>query len=401
MTKWLFRIFVFLLPTQLAFHFWPKWAFIFGIRVDYLSPTIYLTDILFLLTLASAIISKKISLKARRTNPFWALSVIAIVLINITGAASPPVAIFKWAKVLEFYLVFLLAKNFGGLDFKKDFLKPLFVSVALFSGVGILQFLKGGTLGPPFYLLGERTFSLLTPGIALIGIAGRDFLRAYSTLPHPNSLAGQLSLALIFFLTQKKKVFSNGTNFVIVALVVLGLLLSFSLGAWLALLATYLLFFFRKIGTPVLVFTIVFSLTLPVVFQGEHRYPFPESFEKRVELALISEKMVFKNPLFGIGLNNFIVNLASYSRNPEVSWFLQPVHNIYLLTLSETGIFGLAGLFLILNKGIKAAAKRKNKGIFLCLCFVILVGAVDHYFLTIQQNLLFLSLILGYSQRRE
>ena len=42
----LFQIFIFLLPTQLAYHFWPNWALVYGIRVDYLAPAVYLTDIL-------------------------------------------------------------------------------------------------------------------------------------------------------------------------------------------------------------------------------------------------------------------------------------------------------------------------------------------------------------------
>ena len=33
------------IPTQLGLHFWPEWSKVAGIRVDYLSPVLYLTDI--------------------------------------------------------------------------------------------------------------------------------------------------------------------------------------------------------------------------------------------------------------------------------------------------------------------------------------------------------------------
>ncbi|MEK7497805.1 MAG: hypothetical protein AAB656_02715, partial [Patescibacteria group bacterium] len=42
----LFGLLVILLPTQIALHIWPDWALVQGIRVDYLAPAIYLTDII-------------------------------------------------------------------------------------------------------------------------------------------------------------------------------------------------------------------------------------------------------------------------------------------------------------------------------------------------------------------
>ena len=50
--RYLVNLFVFLIPTQLALHFWLPGSFVFGIRVDYLAPSIYLTDILFVLIVA-------------------------------------------------------------------------------------------------------------------------------------------------------------------------------------------------------------------------------------------------------------------------------------------------------------------------------------------------------------
>ena len=63
--------------------------------------------------------------------------------------------------------------------------KPLFLSMAVVSAIGILQVVKGGSLGGAFYLLGERAFNTSTPGIALASLGGRELLRAYSIFSHP------------------------------------------------------------------------------------------------------------------------------------------------------------------------------------------------------------------------
>src|ERR1035437_5543578 len=41
----LFYLLILFLPTQFGKHFWPNSSFVFGLRLDYLSPTVYLTDI--------------------------------------------------------------------------------------------------------------------------------------------------------------------------------------------------------------------------------------------------------------------------------------------------------------------------------------------------------------------
>jgi hypothetical protein len=45
----IFYFLILFLPTQLGRHFFTSFSFVSGIRVDYLSPTIYFTDILVLL----------------------------------------------------------------------------------------------------------------------------------------------------------------------------------------------------------------------------------------------------------------------------------------------------------------------------------------------------------------
>src|SRR3989338_7356441 len=50
-SSFLLFLFILLLPTQLGKHFFFDFSYLSGVRVDYLAPTIYLTDILALLLL--------------------------------------------------------------------------------------------------------------------------------------------------------------------------------------------------------------------------------------------------------------------------------------------------------------------------------------------------------------
>lgn len=397
MINWVFKLFVFLLPTQLAYHFWPDWAFVYGIRVDYLSPAIYLTDALFLLLFLASILVRKTDLATKNQNRLLVFGIIVFALFNILAAASPLAAGYKWLKVLEVFLIILWVRNTKGLSFEGDFLKPLFVSAAAFSLIGLLQFLRGSTLGGLLYFLGERSFNTGTPGISLVNLGGQDFLRPYSTFSHPNSLAGFLGIVLIFYLTRKKKKAFWPFDFVAISLILAGIFMSFSLGVWLGLLGVLIVsllakrrkFFFAKIGQTLLVLVVAASLLFPFVVG--------ETGGMREELAKVSLTAFSKSPIFGVGLNNFIIDLPKLSQEPGVSWFLQPVHNIYLLIFAEAGIFGLVAFSVFLNRALKAAARAKNIGLFLALAFIVLVGAVDHYFLTLQQNILLFAVILGYS----
>lgn len=354
--KVLTAVLIFLIPTQLALHLWPSWAFVFGIRVDYLAPTIYLTDILVFILL---VLNFKNLLKFKKYI-FW-LAMFAFV--NIYFSTLPFVSLFKWLKVFE-YILFAIS-----ISSKKINLNILYYSAIFFSLIGILQFLLGHTIGGLLYWLGERSFNLSTPGIALVKISGQDFLRAYSTFPHPNALAGYLGICLLLLKDEKKKF-----GLLIIAIC---FLLTFSLTAFLAVIAVIVL---RKYSSKLFVPVVAASLLMPIVSQQLLLTAnFSKNILERLDLAIISGNLIAQHFWLGSGLNTFVVNSSS--------WLLQPVHNIFLLALSEVGIFGLLLLVFFLQKTVKIFP--------MVFMFVILTGFFDHYWLDAQQNLLLLSLISG------
>ncbi|MEK7526207.1 MAG: O-antigen ligase family protein, partial [Patescibacteria group bacterium] len=242
-------------------------------------------------------------------------------------------------------------------------------------------------------------FTSLTPGISLANIFGNSILRPYATFSHPNSLGGYFLVVGLTLFIEKR--FAILWVFVSVVLVVL----SFSQAVWFTLVFVILLLVFSKnkkhfkpLVQTVFLGSVLFSLVLPVASKlMVQNYQFSETVQKRLELNVVSQKLVTKNIVTGVGLGNFIpASVSTYKTDgggliKNVSWFLQPVHNIYLLVLSETGIVGLLIFFFTVRRVIANA----NTKFVILLVPILLTGLVDHYWLTLQQNFLLFSVVVG------
>ena len=413
----LFPILIFLLPTQLAFHFWPKFAFIFGIKVDYLAPSVYLSDLFVLVLIFSwfleLLIDKKIKLKLKHSNKSYFLLTLffVFVLLNICLAIIPQVALYKWFKILEIFLLATYVSQRKSLDILKEVVFPLSLSVVFFGLIGILQFVFQKTLGGALYLFGERSFNASTPGIALFSFQGKDYLRAYSTFSHPNSLAGYFaSVILLVLMYPFKQIKSIPSRLFLIILGLIGcicLFLTFSRSvAASTLISLVLVSLPKKInnrGINMLIFIFLFLS----FFQStilKHLVDIDLFMDKniieRINLLGCSGKMVAKNFVFGVGLGNFIPELVKIGCAQKGMWLLQPVHNLFLLVFSETGIIGLILVTLFLLKVLKIILTNKNKSFLLGALLIILIsGFFDHYWLTLQQNMLLLSIIFGLTFR--
>jgi hypothetical protein len=73
--------------------------------------------------------------------------------------------------------------------------------------------------------------------------------------------------------------------------------------------------------------------------------------------------------------------------------FLQPVHNIFLLIGSETGLFGL--FFFIVFLIFTLRRTNGQLPIFVALLVILFTGLFDHYWLSLVQNRMLFALILG------
>lgn len=412
LSKLLLNALIVFLPTQLGRHFWPKEAYLFGLRVDYLSPTFYLQDLLVfaLLILNYRYLSdffEQVFKKRKRLVLF--LAVFILVGLNICLALSPLVAFFSWLRLLEFCLLGIIAFGHSPtvLEALQRFLPWLIIFESL---LGWAQISSQSSLGGPFWFLGERSFNIFTPGIARASFLGQVFLRPYGTFSHPNSLAGFTLAGLVLFLGKKRFCLFDFLS------LVLGLsliLICFSRTVWLAGFLVglgYLLFRLFSLGWSGRLssrFLVAVAILPLVVFLFTKTTIEPSSFWRRQALAEHSLKMIKSQGFFGVGAGNFVISLSHQPRHWDWLYWLQPVHNIFLLSLSEQGVLGLglwlavfyplAGLALLARAGKAAQEVAIAGSLISCLAAIIISGFFDHYWLTLVQNQLFLTLALALS----
>jgi len=415
-SKLFFYLLLLFLPTQLGKHFWPDWSFVYGLRLDYLSPTFYLTDILIFLIFVFSLPNFLSSIRKIQKKYFVAFVLVIIsLLFGLAGAKNYWAGIYGISKFLEFsFLVYFVAKNYKVFN-KTILFMGIFASVVFEALLALLQCFNQGSIGGIFYWFGERAFNAGTPGIANASINGQLFLRPYATFSHPNVLAGFLVVAMLLLCLFSYK------NQHLKILVILGsflgtaaLLLTLSRTAIL-LWTIYLIILFGlwvvekykkgKFNSSHLVLStiILAAITIFVILQNNfvlQRFLTTklsdESLVQRQELVTQSLNMFWKSPVLGIGINNFFNNLNIVSPNSN-TFLIQPVHNIFLLVLSETGIVGLIAFLFILLKSFLSILKKQNKYLLICFLVIMFLGMFDHYFLTLQQGQLLLALVVGAS----
>lgn len=383
----LFLVILFL-PTQLGKHFWPDFAYIYSLKIDYLSPTIYFWDLLVMGLLAVWFSRKpKVNKIALNLLLFFLFTQI-LPLMEAQNIGAGLVRLEQYT-LAGFFGVYLASQDFKKVS-AKIFL-PLTLGLLGEGVLAILQFFKGGTLG--LWILGERTFSLSTPGIAKFDFYGSEFLRPYGTFPHPNVLAGFLLIGswIMYHVSGQKQRMGKLVNVFIGVAIFLSMSRAAIFAAIVALLSTAR----RKLVW----LGVAFLIVSPILFI---RFSSLLNFDnltmlRREELIENSWQIFVAHPLFGVGLNNFIPTLAG-NLITGPSRFLQPVHNIFLLTLSETGLIGLIGLIALIAYPLrKLFTYHFSLVTTLPWLILIFLGMFDHYFLTLPQGYRLLFLVWGLS----
>lgn len=396
--KTLFFLCLLFLPTQLGKHFFTPSSYIFSLPVDYLSFTIYFWDLLALSLFFVFAIRKIFYEKDKKLN-FLSLNIFLFFIltqtISLPTSINPQAGLFRLEQYFVIGLFGLYLSNQDIPKVKNMLIASLSVGLLFEAGLGTLQTLLGRTLG--LWVLGEREFSVNTPGIARFDFFGQVILRAYGTFPHPNVLGAYALVvhAIIFGFTKK-------AYLLIIPAAVL-VFLSFSRASFLVFLLEMLVFFkdllFKRYKI-VLALILVFTPLLLIRFLSTFNFDLI-SLIRRKELTEIGVAAFLTNPLTGVGLNSFINFVSSSNLISGELRFLQPVHNIFLLSLSETGLLGLLGFLGFLGVPIFICAKfRKNqlaKALIFCWSIIFILGSLDHYFLSLAQGQRLLFLVWGLS----
>lgn len=374
------------LPTQLGKHFWPQFSYIYSLPIDYLSPVIYFWDLLVILLITVFILRKqKVNKLALNIFLLFILSQIISLIAYPFSGLNLGAGLVRAEQYFTAGLfgVYIASKN---IDKKKSiFIWALGLAILGQSALSILQFFKGGTIG--LWILGERTFSISTPGIARFDFYGKEFLRPYATTPHPNVLAAVMLVTAILILWFRK------SERIIALLAAIPIMLTVSRAAIAAGFISFL-FLLGKKGRIIMILAVI--VLLPILYT---RFNSLLNFDnvsllRREELSAVAIKVFLSAPLLGVGLNNFIPS-ASNELLVGPSRFLQPVHNIFLLSLVETGLVGFVGFIGLISFAIWKV--RKERTLLLVWLVIIFLGMFDHFFLTLPQGYRLLFLIWGIS----
>jgi O-antigen ligase len=448
----LFYLLLVFLPVQLGRHFWPDFAFVSGIRVDYLSPTVYLTDLdylsptvyltdLLVIGILGAWIyetrNTQYAIRKFLRHHCWVAAIFVYLLITSLFAQNSGAALYKLVKIVEFSLLGLYVAKQRYTIYEIRY--TLSIAITYSSLIALTQFIKQSSLNGIFWFLGERTFNLSTPGIARAVWGGQLILRPYATFPHPNALAGFTLVALILLLgnfksanlprRQAGQLINKLTNLkfeieqlddwiirgywlLVLVLGLTAIAISFSRTAWIvsALIGFWWATkYLKAVKTdkknlfiiPALpagrLYSLFIILILVALSYCALNLSTEEAVVQRLDLARAAILMIKQNPVIGVGLNNFIPRLLDFWPKLTTTRFLQPVHNIFLLVLAETGLIGLLIFLWFLYLTVIKAYRRKNFIILYSLFVILSLGLFDHYWLTLQQTQLLFTIVLGLS----
>lgn len=412
LSKIIFFLLVLFIPQQFGPHFWPEFSYVHGIRVDYLSPAIYISTILLGLLMA---VSYKAVLQNVQTVSFFkntkVLVFLTLLVIPLLYAYSIPALYFG---LLKFACLLYLGLYAATQIQRKDI--PVIISLFIVSALGesflsILQFINQGSINGAFYFLGERLYSASSLNIALINSQHGLLVRPYGTFPHPNVLAYYLFVTSILALYIIPHLTTNRKLIALLCLLImqLALFLTFSrVIIFLNVLLFLSVFIHNKrkyFKTSTLLFLIAgvcFSFYI-IVFNLRF-LNFSNILQdtlSRLEALPVVLSSILSYPL-GLGLSNFFYYQGS-QQTIFSSMYLQPIHNIFLLLVAEVGI--PCTLLFVYFLGLTLAMLWKSLKIqndlfytlplFIILITSIVAGMFDHYLMTVWQGQLLFALVLG------
>lgn len=376
----------YLLPTEVG-NIVLSQPFVNGIIVNYLIPTLSILDLFVFLSLLSLIIEKKIRFKWKGLSFLKIFLLFSLLLLMQSIFVGSFVSIFNSFYLLlyifTFYQIFLNRRDI----LKKKYLIYIFllsIILVLFQGiVAFLQFRRGTSLGIPF--LGESKVVSGMWGSSFVSLNNQLFLRGYGTFPHPNVFGGWLvfNMFLGWYLFENI-VKKRGYAFILIFFSFITIFLTFSrVSIFISLLIgigfLYEILIRNKKGVRSIAF-------LGLLFQRFINLGGGDTgWSDRVGLMKASFEILRKNFLIGVGLSQFVSNMEdNIPRTSRGILLLQPVHNIFLLILSELGLI-VGGLFFYLLSYF-LRNRDYNLRFIVVLISILIIFFFDHYLFTLPQG---------------
>ena len=411
--EYIFYIFIFLLPLQTRYIL-TEGELNNGLW-EYGTYSVYAIDLLLLfIFILSFFYKSKIKLIVSHWSlviGFWLLS-----FISVYWAVNQELGFYYWLRITGILIfLFIIAKL--NLSFKK-ISWSLVLAGLLQSLLAIAQFFSQKVIASKWLGIAAQTPSTL--GVQVIEGPAERWLRAYGSLPHPNILGGFLVICLLLclYLILKNKTRSQQIIlFICLSFISIGLFFTFSRAAAIGLIISllflflfiylfqkkYLKQFFKLLIVPLLILITLTSIYPSLVFNRFNQVNRLEkkSFVERAVQHQQSLELISKNWPTGVGPGNYTQAVHDEINNKLKSFEYQPVHNIYLLILTEYGAFGLIIILLLIINSFKNIKPKNFDSLFLgtILIAIMSIGFFDHYFFTLNFGLLLFWLPLGLLKR--
>lgn len=384
-SDFLFLLVLTTLPIQLNKFFFLDYSYVLGIPIDYRALTVYLSDIAvgaYLIVFAAQNLKSFTKITDRLKAFIIAVAIFNFYLFTSTIFASSPEAslIFNLRIAIYSFLSIACAHTLSNKKIHKTVMRVISFSLIWQSLLILSQFALQKSVG--LWIIGERSFTSQTPSIAHVSLFGQQFLRPYGTFPHPNVAGAFLAFGTILT-ASSHKITRIITTIAIVA--------TFARTAA-AILATAVFLTFSKTQKllTLIILTLAAALVGPTILNSIPT----ASIAERLLLIQSALDIAMTKPLFGVGSNNFIVELAKLDLTSLAETrLLQPVHNVFLLILVENGIIGLllfTPLMMIVAQNVKGTVKT---ALFLA---ILVYASIDHFLWTLPQGQLMFWLTIGY-----
>lgn len=353
-----------------------------------------------LLTVASALWLGKMVVQRQwplQPTPFDGAVLLFVLLsaLSILGSPDRGFSYYNYYHLMGRYIAvyYLVAHNIRSLKQIKRLLSCLLFSALIVAGYGFYQYIHGVDIAQYEWVDGDQFPELK--------------MRVFSTLQNPNLLAAflvvMMSITTGVGLKQTDKI-QQFLLFVLVVVLGYCLVLTYSRGAWISLLAictAYGMLYNRKIMWLFLALPILIGWNYEGVMDRMVSIVNPTDTSSSVRLALWESTfaMILNKPFLGIGWG------AYWLVYPEYDFFnmtstMYHAHNTYLHLAAEIGVPGLL-IFLGIAYGHArlawdTAAKSNNRwlsglmlGIVTALAGLAINGFTDHVLYNIQLSMLF------------
>jgi len=339
----------------------------------------------------------------------------------------------------------------------------LFLIASIQIIIAVFQFYRGSSLGLNF--IGESEIVANNYGSSFFEYNGQSFLRGYGTFPHPNLLGG----FFVFFMIVSSGIFGkqNILRYLLNILIMFGIIFTFSrtalVLAFVVLISNFVFDYLqikyrcltnedvdsingspknaykerklqdrkstqekidavsarkniinkssknilKSIITKIPVFFIPIFSRFPVLINFSNNTD--KSISERYLLIEASYQVIKDNFFFGAGWGYFIKAMEDFVPITYGGFGLyQPVHNIFLLILSENGIVGSLVVvailliysfpnikFFINSLFVKKHISFLQYWLIISIICVLTLSFVDHYLLTLPQGIFILCVFIA------